>query len=279
MLCFAPCASARFLLNPLPCDSPRLLFSKETGAVFDSAPRPATGGGGAFAATRWSLVAAARDDNSAAALEALEELCRTYWYPLYCFARRGGRSREDAQDLVQGFFAQLIAKRLIDRADPMRGRLRTYLLTQLKGHISDRRKHDAAERRGGKAETFSINTVEAEQRYALEPADVISPEQLFGRRWALTVLEGVLNDVARDWEHRGRGDWFRALQPHLLAPMEAAQANTIAALLGSSTDNLKVTLHRLREHYGQRLRAWVADTVSDERSVDEELAALRAALA
>ncbi len=240
---------------------------------------PAPAGQGAFAATRWSLVAAAREADSLAAREALEELCRTYWYPLYCFARRGGQTHEDAEDLVQGFFARLVEKRLIDRADPMRGRLRTYLLTQFKGHLSDRRKFDGAEKRGGRAKIISIDARTASDRYAAEPLEAASPDQLFARRWALTVLEGVLHELARDWEHRGRGEWFRTLQPHLLAPLENTQAARLAALLGTSAENLKTTLHRLREQYGQRLRAWVADTVAEERDIDEELAALRAALA
>ncbi len=245
--------------------------------MFESTPPPAAQG--AFAATRWSLVTAASDEDSTAAREALGELCRTYWYPLYCFARRAGQTHEDAQDLVQGFFARLVEKRLIDRADPLRGRLRTYLLTHFKGHLSDRRKFAGAEKRGGRAEIISIDASGAPHRYAIEPHDVTSPDQLFARRWALTVLEGVLHDLARDWEHRGRGDWFRTLQPHLLTPLQNTQAERLAVQLGTSAENVKTTLHRLREQYGQRLRAWVADTVAEERDIDEELAALRAALA
>ena len=151
-----------------------------------------------FAATHWSLVLAAGGDGTPAARAALEKLCRTYWPPLYAFVRRSGHAPADAQDLTQGFFLQLLQRNFLDGVDPCKGRFRSFLLAALQHHLSNERDRARAQKRGGGLAPISIDAQDAEGRYLLEPADPMTPEKLYERRWALTVLDQALARLQKE---------------------------------------------------------------------------------
>ena len=175
-------------------------------------------GDGAFAATHWSLVFRAADFGSdARAAAALEELCRAYWYPLYVFARRSGCDAEAAQDVTQEFFVDLLQSDLLLRADPARGRFRSYLIGTMKHHLTDRHRSANARRRGGGREIFSLDAATPEDRYRMEPADAsATPEAVFDQRWAATLLERTLLRLRADCDAEGRGGRYEELKIFLL---------------------------------------------------------------
>ena len=233
---------------------------------------------GRFATTRWSLVCAAgRGDTAAGA--ALASLCETYWYPLYAFLRRRGSSREEAEDVTQSFFASLLERGWVRSADRDRGRFRTFLLTALTRFLSKERDRQRAFRRGGGRLRLSLDFDQGENRYLLEPVDHQTPDRLFERRWALTVLERVLerlrDENAGDPERAAR---FAAVAPLLTGSGSAGPYAEIAGRLGMTEGALKTAIHRLRQRYKELLRDEVAQTVSDPQAVEAELTALRRAL-
>jgi RNA polymerase sigma factor (sigma-70 family) len=231
-----------------------------------------------FRPTRWSLVARAASPADATAPTALEELCRAYWYPLYAFLRRRGRAPEDAEDLVQGFFAGLLERGALAQADPARGRFRTFLLAALLHHASHEREKAGAAKRGGRHGSISLDALDAEQRYALEPAGGETAEALFERRWALETLERALARVAEE----ARAGAPEAAERHAaLVPLlwgEGGPQHDVAVRLGLSATALRVALHRLRVGVREALRREVRETLSDPADLDDELARLAAAL-
>ena len=233
---------------------------------------------GDFAPTRWSVVVAARGDDTAGTRAALETLCEAYWYPLYVWARRRGKSAADAEDLTQGFFVALLEKRWVEAADPARGRFRAFLLTAFRRYAGRVRERDAAQKRGGDRRRLSLDFDDGERRYALEPSHVQTPERLYERRWALTVVERVFDGLRRDEETAGRGEAFVQLRGFLPGGIDTRPHREVAALLGTTEGALKVALHRLRGRYRERLRAEVAETVAEADDVDAELEALVRAL-
>ena len=235
-------------------------------------------GRGSFATTRWSLIALAGVGQSPDAVRALNELCQTYWYPLYCYIRRRGSAPADAEDLVQGFFAQLLEKDLFGQADPHKGRLRGFLLSSLRYYLSDERKSASTEKRGGQIKFLPIDTTDAEARYAGEPADNASPDRLFERRWAALILQRAVATLGEMWSKEGKGDLYAALSPHLFNQLDGSTTTNIALRFGMSESNVKVSLHRLRERYRAELRREIAETVTSESELEAEIAALRAAL-
>jgi len=216
-----------------------------------------------FAPTRWSLIAAAQG-RSEPARAALGELCQLYWYPLYAYLRRRGSSEQDAQDLVQGFFADLLAREALSAADPARGRFRSFLLASLGNHLSHERERAHAQKRGGGARPLSIDWLSAEERFRLEPAAADTPERAFERAWAAALLERTLARLEQEFEAKGRGALFRELRERLGERSRQA----------SDPPALRVTLHRLRKRYREILREEVAQTVARPEDVDEELRAL-----
>ncbi len=220
-----------------------------------------------FHTTRWSVVAAA----GAQSQEALAALCATYWYPLYAYARRSGRSADDARDLTQGFFTRLLEKHDIARADRERGRFRTYLLSAFQHYMANERERERALKRGGAAALVSIDTVTAETRYSKEPADPREPDRMFEREWALALLDRALERLAEEQAHAGKGDAFAVLRGHLTAGSDAAGAAEIAEKTGLSENAARVALHRLRKRYGELLRLEVAETLPDGRAVEDEI--------
>lgn len=231
-----------------------------------------------FRTTRWSLVHSARARDPDQARAALGELCRAYWYPLYAFARRRGSGPEEAQDLVQGFFADLLARESLNGVDDDGRRFRAWLLTGLKNHATDAHRAARAEKRGGGRAPVSIDAEEAERRYGLEPAGPSSPEQIFERRWAQTLLARVFEALRAEQEERGRGELFEQLKPFLAGGGSRPYAE-LAAELGLGEGALRVTVHRLRARYRELLESEVADTVGDRSAVEEELRRLFEALA
>ena len=231
---------------------------------------PSTGAA-AFATTHWSVVLAAGGEPSAPAAEALETLCRSYWQPLYVYARRRGYGLEDAQDLTQQFLARFVRNHSFRLADPARGRFRTFLLKSLQNFLADdwRRAHRL--KRGGDMTVISLDGPAAETNCALELAETMTPERAFERRWAMTLLAQVLERMGEDYRRAGKGRLFDALKEHLWGTDGAPTYAQVGQDLDLSEGALRVAVHRLREHYRERLRAEVAQTVSHPAEVDEEL--------
>jgi RNA polymerase sigma-70 factor (ECF subfamily) len=229
-----------------------------------------------FATTCWTVVAQAGDPDAPAAREALAELCQAYWYPLYAFVRRRGSSPEQAEDLTQGFFADLLARGSIATADRARGRFRSFLLTALENYIANDR--DAARRakRGGGVRHVSIDFRDAEGRYLQEPAHEITPERLFDRRWATTLLDLVLDRLRRELAAEGKDALFARLKPSLMsAPRDEDPAYAeIGAALGMTDGAVRVAAHRLRKRYRALLLEAINRTVADPDQVDAEICEL-----
>jgi len=234
----------------------------------------------AFSPTRWSLIAALRCGEAPQVREALETLCRAYWYPLYAYARRCGQVPEDAADITQSFFAQLIEKEIFARADPERGRLRTFLLTAMQNFLRDDWRKQQRLKRGGGDGPLSIDEVTAENLYAREPVDERTPEKLYHRRWALTLLERTVTDVQADYAQRGQATLFETLKPMLTGEPDAGSAADLGAQLGMEPGTVRVAISRLRTRYRERLLAEVAASMDarTEQEVDEEIDALFRAL-
>lgn len=234
-------------------------------------------GGAAFSATHWSMVLAARGDDSDARA-ALEKLCRTYWFPLYAFLRRSGLAPHDAEDATQSFLADLLGRGALEAVDRERGKFRSFLLAALRHHQSHARERAAAQKRGGGLPAISFDALDAEQRYAIEPADELSPDKLFDRQWALTILARAQARLAAEYESAGKAALFEALRPTLTGARESARYTSLGERLGLSEGAVKVAVHRFRERYRASLRAEVAETVGDAAEVDAELRHLIAAL-
>lgn len=222
------------------------------------------------------LASSAQDPTARKA--ALEELCATYWYPLYAYARRTGESADDAADLVQQFFAMLLTRGDFERADPARGRFRSWLLTALRNFAENQRERRRALKRGGDRTPLSFDANEADTRFASEPADPRTPEQQFEWSWARSVLDRALARLAAEQERIGRSEHLRELLPALSEQPEAAPHAVAALRLGVSENSIKVALHRLRKRLGELVRDEVAATLSDPAELEDELLRLREAL-
>ena len=232
-----------------------------------------------FVTTHWSVVLAAARNDTPRAAAALEHLCQTYWYPIYYFVRRQGYSMHDAQDLTQGFFARLLEKHWIADAEQSRGLFRSFILLMLKRFLGAEWRKGNAQKRGGPFKALPLPLDSGETRYTLEPADTHSPEQAFEKKWALALLDKVLEDLGADYTRDGHGRLFEALRPCLTGSSEAQPYADLASALGMSEGALRVAVHRLRERYRERLRAEVAHTVATVEEVDGELSHLFRVLA
>ena len=237
-----------------------------------------TGSARAFATTHWSLVLAAGQDSSPPARAALEQLCRLYWYPLYSFVRRSGSAPMDAQDLTQGFFLQLLQKNYLDAVDPRKGKFRSFLLASLKHYLSNERDRARAQKRGGGQIPISIDEQDAEGRYRLEPVDQMTPEKLYERRWALTVLDQTLACLRKEYDSSGRSELFNKLKAGLSGEDTGLAHAEIGRQLDMTPGAVKVAAHRLRRRFRKILRAKIAETVSSPDEVEEELRHLFQAL-
>ena len=228
-----------------------------------------------FPTTRWTLVVAAGNPNRKEARSALVYLCENYWYPLYAYLRRRGHPADQAQDLTQEFFIRVLEGRYLDRADPQKGRFRSFLLTSLKFFVADEEDRRRAVKRGGR--TVSIEFSSGEERYQRELAHDETPERIFERRWALSVLDRVVERLRSEFVFHGRPEHFERLKVFLLGQSDAPYA-TLAREMNTSEGALKVAIHRLRKRYRELFRQEIADTVADPTEVEAELRYLAAVL-
>lgn len=231
---------------------------------------------GAFPPTRWSLISAVRNRDSHSE-RALASLCEAYWPPLYAYARRRGYPIDQAEDLTQGFFAQLLEKHYVAQADQERGRFRTFLLSSFKHYMANEWDHAQAQKRGGGRAILSMDVEAAEGRLSIEPADTMTPETLFVRQWARTLLDRVLGRLM-ETERAANPERFDCLKSCLMGSESSTRYRVLADELGTSEGAVKVAVHRLRKRFGQLLREEVAETVDGEEAVSEELRFLIEAL-
>lgn len=233
--------------------------------------------GRAFATTSWSMVLdAATDRDSASGDAALSELCQLYWFPLYSFVRRKGYDRNQAEDLTQSFFADLLEKDRLKHAEPSRGSFRSFLLTSLTNFLTNCWRAEKAQKRGGQTTVLSIDFDEADVRYAGQQHDGLTAEKIFDRSWALSILDQTLSAVATQYEEVGKQELFDHIKGFLTG--DPLPYQELAKMTGMREGALKVAVHRLRQRYGQQLRLQIARTISDADKVDEELASLFKAL-
>ncbi len=228
-------------------------------------------GASAFPATRWTLIVDLRSSDARAAGNAIEELCRLYWYPVYAFIRREGAGPEDAEDLTQGFFARFLERGDFLSAQQDKGRLRTFLLGSVKNFMIQDWRHRTAEKRGGKLAAISLDSVTAEQRYAHEPADSATPDAIFDRRWALDTMEEALRRLEQEFREAGKADLYTALQPYISARPQGAVYEGIGPRFGMSVGAVQVAVHRLRQRFRKSLESIVAETVATPEEVSAEL--------
>ena len=233
---------------------------------------------GFFPSTCWSVVRRAGSAEEAEAGAALAQLCREYWYPLYSYTRRRGHSPHDAQDLTQSFIVELIDGPLLARADPGRGRFRSFVLGALQNFLSNEHRRQRAERRGGKVQFIAIDAACVEGRLALETADGSTPEEAFERNWALTLLDAVLQRLRVEYDAAGRAPLFAAIEPYLAGKEGKAGYAAVGRELGLSENTVAMSVHRLRRRYGELLRAEIAMTVASPEELEEEIAYLVAVL-
>ena len=224
-----------------------------------------------FSTTRWSLIIAVKQGTTPEAREALSTLCTLYWYPLYAFTRRQGRGPEDARDLVQGFFTRLLEKNDLATVDRQRGRFRTWLLASLKHYLANEWDRERTQKRGGGLTPLSINAETAEGLYQHEPSHDLTPEKLYERRWALTLLERVLSTLEQDCARLNRQALFEKLRGTLTGDVGQARYAEVAEALGMSEMAVKVAAHRLRVRYGELLQAEIAQTVEQPGDIDDEI--------
>lgn len=234
-------------------------------------------GDGNFCTTHWSVVLAAGRVDSTRAHDALEKLCQIYWYPLYVFVRRQGHNPHDCEDLVQAFFAQCLEKNYLGAADQAKGRFRSFLLIALKRFLANEWDKARTQKRGGGVRSISLDALTAEERYALEPAERLSADRLFERRWAMTLLEHVLGRLRQEQIAAGKGTAFELLKDSLTTGERTPYAE-LAQRLGMKEGAVKVTVHRLRQRYRELLEAEIANTVASPEEVDEERRYLLSAL-
>jgi RNA polymerase sigma-70 factor (ECF subfamily) len=254
--------------------------TSSTRASASTVSRPAGGTGGptAFVTTQWSAVLAAGRGDTTHARAALEQICRNYWPPLYAYVRRVGHSPEDAQDLTQEFFARLLERNTFAQADPERGKFRSFLLASLKHFLTSEWEKARAQKRGGGAQSISLQLDTAETRCARLAAPGDTPDRAFDRQWALALLDAVLGRLRQEYTDAGRENLFVGLKDTLSGGRSEIPYRDLGARLGMSEGAVKVAAHRLRQRYRELLREEIANTVSGPEQVEEELRQLFAAL-
>jgi RNA polymerase sigma-70 factor (ECF subfamily) len=231
-----------------------------------------------FHTTHWTVVLAARADDGAAAQEALGRLCSDYWYPLYAFIRRQGSSPQEAEDLTQEFFRRFLERHALAGVRPAAGKFRSFLLVCLKNFLANERERARAQRRGGGVALLSLDTGEAESRYLVEPADDLTPDAIFERRWAIALLERTMTELRRNYSTGQKRPPFEELEGFLPGGHATSSRAELAARRGVSVGAIDVAVYRLRQQFGALLRKQVAQTVSSDAEIEEELRHLIAVL-
>ena len=223
----------------------------------------------AFDTTRWTLVLRAGSDDPVSQT-ALADLCRAYWLPLYVYVRRHGYSTHDAEDLTQGFFADLLSRGAVKHADRTRGRFRTFLLASLTNYLRNAHDHVQAARRGGDVEKLSINTLEASEVLAQIGDGCLSPDQAFDRSWTIALLDHAMHKLRAEQERIGKGRWFERVWPHLQTRADAGIQDALATEFGLTRNAVAVAMHRLSSRYRELVRAEIAETVGNLEELRQE---------
>lgn len=226
---------------------------------------------GRVATTQWSQVLAARDGSDTESSQALEQLCQTYWQPLYAYIRHQGSDPEEARDLTQGYFVELLEKDLLGDVDPDKGRFRSFLLASLRNYLSHRRDHARALKRGGGAVTMSLDAAAGERGYELRAAPEMTPEAVFEYRWAMTVMDRAVDRLRREAEASSKREQFEQLGRYLTSEGAAVSYKEVAAQMGVTESAVKNAVLRLRKRLGQCLRLEIAETVAIPEEVDDEV--------
>jgi RNA polymerase sigma-70 factor (ECF subfamily) len=234
--------------------------------------------GARFPTTQWSVVLAAQRGEGTAARAALEALCGAYWYPLYAYVRGRGHDPDTARDLTQAFFADLLGRRFLESVEPSKGRFRAFLLASLKNFLSHEREREGALKRGAAAVTVSLDAQDAEGRFEREPVDQLTPEEIFERRWGLTIMERAMDRLEAESGSEARPVQFERLHPYLTGAEPHVPYREVAADLGLSEGAVKTAVYRLRKDYGRLLRQEIAATVADPAEIDDELRHLLAVI-
>lgn len=224
-----------------------------------------------FQTTLWSVVRLAGEGASAASTAALERLCQSYWYPLYAYLRRRGQSPHDAQDLIQGYFEQLLERNLLQAVRQERGKFRWFLLSTLRRFAANEWNREHAAKRGGRVTLVSLDEETAEGRYRREIPDVATPETLYDQSWAMTLLGRAEEELRREYEQGGRGVLFERLKAFLPGDWGGSSYRDVGEELGMAEGAVKVAVHRLRRRFRDCLRGQIAQTVSTAAEVDEEI--------
>ena len=224
-----------------------------------------------FGTTRWTVILAAGDSSHPDAATALDHLCRTYWYPIYAYVRMKGQGAAEAEDLTQEFFSRLLGRGFPAGVRREGGKFRSYLLRALDHFLINEWHRRHTVKRGGATTTFSLDSVDADSRYRLEPADGATPETLYDQRWATTILEIVRARLGEEYAKQGRGDLFTALLPCLTGGDDLLPYGELMTRLGLKTSALKMAVHRLRKRFGELLRAEIAQTVASPEEIEDEV--------
>ena len=229
-----------------------------------------------FPPTRWTWVQEVAGDEPEAAASALSHLCDEYWYPVYSFIRREGRSPEDAEDFTQGFFAALITSGGLGAARKSRGRFRSFLLASLKHYLVDEHRKTETQKRGGRVMIVSIDQNEAEERYHAEPvADGLDPESAFARQWAETLMASVHDVLRVEFAERGKEALFEAMEPFLPWNATSDGQGPVADALGMKLNTFRSHVFHLRRRYAETLREKISETVATEDEIDDEIRFLK----
>lgn len=231
-----------------------------------------------FSTTRWSLVLAAKDGSDTRSRSALEELCRNYWYPLYAYVRYQGCDPEEAADLTQAYFTYLLDKEILREVEPSAGRFRSFLIATLRNFLSHEREKERALMRGGGLHFLSLDTEAAEKRYACEPTEKLDPEQIYERRWALTILEKTMDQLAEEIARTSDPTRFDHLKSFLTGEEPQKEYRIVGRELGMTEQAVRSAIYRLRRRFGAMLRQEIAETVADPKDVDDELRHLLAVI-
>lgn len=241
--------------------------------------RNSTPGQSSFATTHWSIVLAAGNQSSPDYTRALSTLCQTYWYPLYVYLRRWGCDREKAEDYTQGFFASLLERQGIEKADPKQGKFRSFLLASLRHFLADEWDRTQAQKRSGERKFLSLDIEDGETRYSREPVDDLTPEKIFERYWALEVLKQAMARLKAEYVTANKTELFNYLKTYLSAEQDSIPYRDAADRLNMTEGAVRVAVHRLRHRYSELVRQEIAQTVTTPEQIEEEICELYAALA
>jgi RNA polymerase sigma-70 factor (ECF subfamily) len=236
-------------------------------------------GSGRFATTHWSVVLRAGRPKAPGYQDALQSLCRSYWFPLYVYLRRQGYNNQRAEDYTQAFFCRILEKKVLSMADSKRGKFRSFLLSALKNFLLDEYDRANAQKRGGGRKILSIDFKGAENQYSMEPADSLTPEKLFDKSWALTVLDRTMTRLKTELTSQNKQQFFEHLKIYLTTGKDTIPYRDKAAQMNMTEGNVRTAVHRLRRRYRKLLRDEIAQTVTAEDQIDEEIDDLFNALA